>query len=249
MRSFGQILSGTTPVWSKIPMGGKIVIVAGTIILAGSELTQIVNEAWRSSRIYEGNAAQGDSQSNPDVVKTLADLQSGKPTPAATASVAMTYSKLEAEAREKLAIADAAQETVRQLSERLARAEATSTETQKLLEVLRTNSEVALRAAEAREKQAIADAATESEETLVQKLRKGIKLSTTESIRLSELRQKRAEATAREWDAYAADETAIAQRKAAAVAGHIFDQMQTGNGNGVARGMSDMRRAIFNGGR
>jgi hypothetical protein len=247
MRSFGQMLSGTAPVWAKIPMGGKVVIVAGGIILAGAELTQIVNEAWRSSRIYEGNAAQGDAQSV-DVRAALAATRGGDSIPAASALQAETFAKMQAEALEKKAIADAALETEAALAAKVAASIATSTETLKLLEVLQKNSETALRAAEAKAKTAEADSMAESEQELA-KLRKGIKLSTTESIRLSELRKQRAEATAREWDAYAADETAIAQRKAAAVAGHIYDQMLTGYGNGVARGMSDMRRAIFNGGR
>jgi hypothetical protein len=68
-------------------------------------------EALRSGRIYEGNAASGDAQSNPDVAKTLADLKAGTPTPAATATIAVTYAKTEAEARERGAMADAAQET------------------------------------------------------------------------------------------------------------------------------------------
>jgi hypothetical protein len=244
MRSFGQILSGTTPVWSKIPMGGKIVIVAGTIILAGSELTQIVNEAWRSSRIYEGNAAQGDSQSNPDVVKTIADLQSGKPTPAATATVAMTYSKLEAEAREKLAIADAATESQAALAAKVAASIATSTEALRDLELQTRSFEARLREAEARAKAAEAEAMTESISEILQKERRGIRLTSTESLKLAEVRRMRAEATTKEGEAFAAEATGVTQKKAAEWGSRIFDSMGNG-GQGTARAMSDMRRQIY----
>jgi hypothetical protein len=61
----------------------------------------------KTTRIYEGNAASGDAQSN----RTLADLKAGTPTPAATATIAVTYAKTEAEARQRGAMADAAQET------------------------------------------------------------------------------------------------------------------------------------------
>jgi hypothetical protein len=244
MRSFGQILSGTTPVWSKIPMGGKIIIVAGTIILAGSELTQIVNEAWRSSRIYEGNAAQGDSQSNPDVVKTLADLQSGKPTPAATATVAMTYSKLEAEAREKLAIADAATESQAALAAKVAASIATSTEALRDLELQTRSFEARLREAEARAKTAEAEAMTESISEILQKERRGIRLTSTESLKLAEVRRMRAEATTKEGEAFAAEATGVTQKKAAEWGSRIFDSMGNG-GQGTARAMSNMRRQIY----
>jgi hypothetical protein len=251
MRSFGQILSGTTPVWSKIPMAGKIVIVAGTIILAGSELTQIVNEAWRSSRIYEGNAAQGDSQSNPDVVKTLADLQSGKPTPAATATIAVTYEKTEAEAKRAIAERDAAIESETTLRARDAQAVASSTEQMRLREldlkardILLREREIALRESENSERSAIAAVANISEQELLAKLRKGIKLNSTENLRLSEIRQRRAEAGLKEWELFPAGATAITQKKAAEWGSRIFDSMGNG-GQGTARAMSDMRRQIY----
>jgi hypothetical protein len=246
MRSVISLVGGgAAAVLQKIPTLIKIPFLLGVAALGGAELNKDINESWRSGRIFEGQASQGDAQAV-DVQTALSASRAGQPIPAASALQAETFAKAQAEALEREAMAKAAQETVRQLSDRLAKAEATSTETLKLLEVLRTNSEVALRAAEARAKTAEADSMTESEGELLGKLKRGIKLTSTENLRLSEIRRMRAEATTKEGEAFAAEATGVAQKKAAEWGSRIFDNMGNG-GQGTARAMSDMRRQIFNG--
>jgi hypothetical protein len=246
MRSVISLVGGgAAAIWQKIPTVIKVPFVMGIGVLAMAELNKDVNDSWRSGRIFEGQASQGDAQAV-DVQTALSASRAGRPIPAASAVQAETFAKTQAEARERLAIADAATESQAALAAKVAASIATSTEALRDLELQTRSFEARLREAEARAKTAEADSMTESEGELLGKLKRGIKLTSTENLRLSEIRRMRAEATTKEADAFAAVATAITQKKAAEWGSQIFDNMGNG-GQGTARAMSDMRRQIFNG--
>jgi hypothetical protein len=142
MRTVTQMLSGgAVAVVKGMGLGLKVPLILGIGIGTGAELTQLLNAAWRSSRIVEGNASQADAQSNPDVVKTLVDLKAGKPTPAATATIAVTYAKTEAEARERGAMADAASASEKELLAKQAKGITSTAESLRILELRRARAE------------------------------------------------------------------------------------------------------------
>jgi hypothetical protein len=161
MRSVISLVGGgAAAVLKGMPTSLKMSLLLGVGLVGGAELNKELNESWRSSRIFEGQAAQSESQSNPDVVKTLVDLKAGKPTPAATATIAVTYAKTEAEARERGAMADAASASEQELLAKQAKklklttAEAIQLET---LKKVRSEAESAAAASTAARAQALAD--------------------------------------------------------------------------------------------
>jgi hypothetical protein len=96
--------------WSSLPRGGKVLVAGGLIALATVELTKDGNEAWFSSSIFGGQAAQGDAQAaNPRKVE--ADLAAGKPTTNAAATATAQFEGLAADAKQKGVYADAAVES------------------------------------------------------------------------------------------------------------------------------------------
>jgi hypothetical protein len=247
MKSVIQLMSGgAAVVWKGTPTIIKVPFVFGIGILATAELTREVNEAWRSSRIFEGNAVQSDAQaSNP--INTLADLKAGKPTTAASANIAAQYQGLAADARTKTAEADAATQGEATLRAKDAQGGASSAEQLRLRDLdlkardidLRER-DIELREAEIAEKSAIAAAANESEEELVGKLRRGIKLTSTENIRLQEIRSKRAEAGIKTAEESAAQAQADASRQGAEIASRLMRSMTGSNGSGLdIRGLSN----------
>jgi len=86
-------------------------------------------------------------------------------------------------------------------------------------------------AADAIQKQAVADAATESEAQLLAKQAKGIKLTSTESLRLQELKKLRAEAETAEAQSTAARAEAKMNREAAELSARLVESLQRGNGD------------------
>jgi hypothetical protein len=244
MRSVISLVGGgAAAVWKSIPTVIKVPFLMGVAVLAGAELNKDVNESWRSGRIFEGQASQGDAQAV-DVQTALSASRAGRAIPAASAVQAETFAKTQAEAREKLAIADAATESQAALAAKVAASIATSTEALRDLELQTRSFEARLREAEARAKAAEAEAMTESISEILQKERRGIRLTSTESLKLAEVRRMRAEATTKEGEAFAAEATGVTQKKAAEWGSRIFDSMGNG-GQGTARAMSDMRRQIY----
>jgi len=86
-------------------------------------------------------------------------------------------------------------------------------------------------AADAIQKQAVAEAATESEAQLLAKQAKGIKLTSTESLRLQELKKLRAEAETAEAQSTAARAEAKMNREAAELSARLVESLQRGNGD------------------
>jgi hypothetical protein len=84
-------------------------------------------------------------------------------------------------------------------------------------------------AADAIQKQAVAEAATESETQLLAKQAKGIRLTSTESLRLQELIKLRAEAETAEAQSTAARANALAEKEAAQLNARLIESLQRGN--------------------
>jgi hypothetical protein len=175
MRSLIGLLSNggaVANIWQRVPLLIKAPVVVGLLLLAGAELTRDVNQALRSGRVTEGEAVKGDAQSA-DPNKTRADVAAGKPVSGAERTIAAQLAGLDADAKQK---------------------------------------------------QAVADAATESENELLEKARRGLKLSSTEKLRLRELQLKEKELaikeqelTAREAEAHIKTAEATAADSKAAV--------------------------------
>jgi hypothetical protein len=169
--------------WKAIPWWLKVPFVVGLIALAGAELTPAVNQALRSGRVTEGEAVKADAQAV-DPAQTRARMQAGKTVSGAERTIAVQYEGLEAEARQK---------------------------------------------------QAVADAANISEEELLAKKAKGLKLTATEELKLKELQLKEqevkikeAEAVTKTAESTAAEAKANAEKKAAELNSLLIDGVNAG---------------------
>lgn len=165
MRSLIQLFSNGGAVanfWHRIPFGVKAPVVVGLVLLAGAELTRDLNQAWRSGRITEGEAVKGDAQAA-DPNATRAAVLAGKPVTGAERTIAAQVAGLDADADQKRATADAANESEDELLAKAKHgAKLTSTEKLRLRELQLKERELAIREQELRIKTAEASAADSS---------------------------------------------------------------------------------------
>lgn len=91
---------GAASLWQRLPILVKAPFVVGLVLLAVAELVTLGNQALRSGRITEGEAAKLDAQSA-DPEKTRAAALAGKPTTGAERTVAGQVANLDADAKIK----------------------------------------------------------------------------------------------------------------------------------------------------
>jgi hypothetical protein len=99
-------------------------------------------------------------------------------------------------------------------------------------------------AADAIQKQAVADAASLSEQELLAKQAKGIKLTSTESLRILELKRARAESETAEAQSTAARAQALAEKQAAELNSRIIESMNNGSFIDTMIDLSGVRAAL-----
>ncbi len=168
MKSLLSLAGGGSLVnlWKQIPAIVKIPVIFGAGVLASSELNIDANHAWFSSRIFGGQAAQGQAQIV-DPADTRKAVLAGKPVSGAERMIEVQVEAGDADARTKTVYADAALESEAELRGKRARRERmTSTETLRLneldlkaQEVRRATAEADIKAAEATAAKSNADAA------------------------------------------------------------------------------------------
>lgn len=146
-------------IWNRIPFLVKAPVVVGLVLLAGAELTRDLNISFRSGRVAEGQAVDADAKiADPNA--TRAAVLAGKPVTGAERTIAAQVAGLDADADQKRAAADAANESEDELSAKAKRgAKLTSTEKLRLRELQLKEKELAIREQELAIKTAEASAA------------------------------------------------------------------------------------------
>jgi hypothetical protein len=162
MRSLVQLFSNGGAVanfWHRVPFLVKAPFVVGIVLLASAELVRDLNISLRSGRVAEGQAVDADAKIA-DPNQTRAAVLAGKSVTGAERQIAAQVAGLDADADQKRATADAANESEDELLAKAKRgAKLTSTEKLRLRELQLKEKELAIREQELRIKTAEASSA------------------------------------------------------------------------------------------
>jgi len=136
-------------IWKRIPASVKVPAIFGLGVLAAAELNIDANHSWFSNRIFGGQAAQGEAQVV-DPAATRKAIAAGQPVTGAEATLAAQYQGLDADAKQKAAYADAANESEDEiLAKKAAGRRLTTTEELRLAEIRAKRAEAEKQEAEA----------------------------------------------------------------------------------------------------
>jgi len=139
-------------IWKWLPVYVKVPTVVGVVLFASSELNTELNQSRFSSQTFAGKAAE-EAAKVVDPAATKKAIDTGQPVTGAAATVAAQVQGLSADAKQKMAYADAANESeAEMLAKQAAGKTMTSTEQLRLIELESARQDLSIKRSDAKQR-------------------------------------------------------------------------------------------------